>query len=171
MSGGSETTRKHKEEASGRVSCAVITVSTTRKLADDESGKMIKQYLLEKGHIVKKHIVVSDDTGQIREGLREFIMEGISTVVLNGGTGISKKDLTVKAVSDLFDRELTGFKTLFSSLSYESIGSAAMASQATAGIIDNTLVFCLPGSPNAVRLGMEKLILPELPHLVKHVNE
>ncbi len=151
---------------------AIVSVSTTRGLADDKSGAWIKKQAKKQGHEVVIHQTVTDDIDAIRE-LTLHITEKIEpdAIIMSGGTGISPKDVTIEAVKPLFDKELTAFGPLFSQLSFEEIDSAAILSRATAGIIKNTMIFCMPGSIKACKLACTSLIFPELGHLLKHMKE
>jgi len=154
------------------VKIAIVSVSTTRGLADDKSGAWIKKQAKKQGHEVVIHQTVTDDIDAIRE-LTLHITEKIEpdAIIMSGGTGISPKDVTIEAVKPLFDKELTAFGPLFSQLSFEEIDSAAILSRATAGIIKNTMIFCMPGSIKACKLACTSLIFPELGHLLKHMKE
>ncbi len=154
----------HRKHDATSVACAVITVSDTRTEADDTSGRRIRELLVELGHHVSLYRIVKDDPVVIRELLRT-LPEGVEVVICNGGTGLAKRDATYEAISALLEKEIRGFGELFRALSYEDIGSAAMLSRATAGVVQNRVVFSLPGSTKAVELGMTKLILPELGHI------
>ena len=163
---------EHKKQAPRCVTLGIISVSTTRALIDDTSGQWIREQAEEKGHKVVFHQVIPDDAAKISAMLKEKIKESKPQVILmSGGTGITKKDVTIEAVSPLFSKELSAFGPLFAKLSMEEIDSAAIMSRATAGVIDNTVVFCMPGSLNACRLACSKLIFPELGHLVKHLQD
>jgi molybdenum cofactor biosynthesis protein B len=163
---------EHKQHAPRKVTIGIITVSTTRALEDDTSGKWIREAGSAEGHDVIYHRVIPDDTDIIAETLLKAIHSAKPQVVLmTGGTGITPKDVTIEAVDPLFNKTLTGFGPLFAQLSFEEIGSAAFLSRATAGVIDGTVVFCMPGSLNACKLACRKLIFPELGHLVKHVMD
>ena len=165
-------THEHKKHAPRTVSIGIITVSTTRSLADDASGNWIREQAQEHGHEVVYHQVITDDAGLIAATVREVIQNPRPQVILtNGGTGITKTDVTIEAVNPLFSKILTGFGPLFAKLSFDEIGSAAYLSRATAGVIQDTVVFCMPGSLNACKLACRELIFPELGHLVKHVTE
>lgn len=157
----------HKEASKGSVDCAVVTVSDTRTEETDESGKIMKDLLTAAGHRVVHYEIVKDEPDQIR-GLLSRLAEGgrCQAVLLNGGTGISRRDTTFEAVASLLEKRLDGFGEIFRYLSYGEIGSGAMLSRATAGAYRDMIVFSTPGSRNAVRLAMEKLIVPELSHLV-----
>jgi molybdenum cofactor biosynthesis protein B len=163
------STQEHKKHAPQKVTIAVITVSTTRALIDDASGNWISEQAAREGHDVVYHQVVKDDQSMIAETLQNLVRtERPQVVILTGGTGITKKDVTIEAVSPLFSKTLSGFGPLFAALSYDEIGSAAFLSRATAGVVENAVVFCIPGSLNACKLACQKLIFPELGHLVKH---
>jgi molybdenum cofactor biosynthesis protein B len=163
---------EHKKQAPRSVTLGIISVSTTRALIDDTSGQWIRKRAEEKGHKVVFHQVIPDDAARITAILKDKIKESKPQVILmSGGTGITKKDVTIEAVSPLFDKELSAFGSLFAKLSMEEIDSAAIMSRATAGVIDNTVVFCMPGSLNACKLACTRLIFPELGHLAKHVRD
>ena len=177
----------HKLQAGQRsVACAVITCSDTRTLEEDVSGQLIRQLLESHGHTHPVYTISKDDPAQISSLLQSLAPRpDIHAIILNGGTGVSRRDNTFDAVSSALTKTLPGFGEIFRMLSYQSIGSGALLSRATAGIIltpqtqdselktqdsaggaKHTIVFSIPGSPNAVDLAMHKLILPELPHLV-----
>ena len=163
---------EHKKQAPRSVTLGIISVSTTRALIDDTSGQWIREQAEEKGHKVVFHQVIPDDVAKITALLKEKIRESKPQVILmSGGTGITKKDVTIEAVSPLFNKELSAFGPLFAKLSMEEINSAAIMSRATAGVIGKTVVFCMPGSLNACKLACSKLIFPELGHLVKHIQD
>jgi molybdenum cofactor biosynthesis protein B len=163
-------THEHKKHAPRKVTIGIITVSTTRALADDTSGKWISETAAAQGHDIVYHQVIPDDAEIIAATVRKVIRnEQPQVILMSGGTGITKKDVTIEAVIPLLSKELTGFGPLFAQLSFEEIGSAAFLSRATAGVIEDTVVFCIPGSLNACKLACRELIFPELGHLVKHV--
>ncbi|MEZ4699695.1 MAG: MogA/MoaB family molybdenum cofactor biosynthesis protein [Rhodothermales bacterium] len=147
------------------VRVAVITVSDTRTEETDTSGALMKTLIVNAGHTVVDYRIVPDEPARIGP-LLDTLGKEADVILLNGGTGISRRDTTFEAVSGRLDKVLPGFGELFRMLSYEQIGSGAMLSRATAGVMGRTLVFSTPGSTNAVRLAMEKLIVPELAHLV-----
>lgn len=162
----------HKKQAPKSIALGIITVSTTRALKNDTSGQWIHEQAEKEGHTVVFHRVIPDDAVKIADTLNDGILKSNPQVVLlTGGTGITKKDVTIEAVSPLFTKELTAFGPLFAKLSMEEIDSAAIMSRATAGVIGNTVVFCMPGSLNACKLACTRLIFPELGHLVKHVHD
>jgi len=165
------STGEHKKSAPRKVTLGILTVSTTRTLDTDKSGKWISKQAGKEGHRVLYHEVVPDDAAAISKTLLDRIREqGPQAVILTGGTGISHQDVTIEAVRPLLKKELTGFGPLFAQLSFEQIDSAAILSRATAGIIGNTVVFCIPGSLAACKLACEALIFPEVGHLVRHLN-
>jgi molybdenum cofactor biosynthesis protein B len=147
------------------VRCAVVTVSDTRVTEDDRSGAVILESARKAGHEIVNYRIVPDDVGLIASAIDE-LSAACEAILLNGGTGISKRDTTVEVVESLFEKELPGFGELFRMLSFQEIGPGAMLSRATAGVYRDTLIFCMPGSTNAVRLAMDRLIAPELNHLV-----
>lgn len=154
-----------------RANFAVLTVSDTRTEKTDESGKIAKELISNKGHQVLVYNIIKNSKSLIQTNVKEiFENPKIDAIVTIGGTGISKRDLTVEAISELLDKKIEGFGELFRNLSYQEIGEAAMISRATAGTINGKLVFCLPGSKNAVKLAFSKLILPGLGHIIKEAN-
>jgi molybdopterin adenylyltransferase len=157
--------REHKEHAPASVKCGVITSSDSRGPETDESGKLIKDFLLQAGHTVLFYAVVKDEPKAIADAVEQASWT-CDAIITNGGTGIGRRDVTIPTLAPLFERTLPGFGELFRRLSHDSIGSAAWLSGAQAGVYHGRLVFCLPGSPDACRLALEKLILPELPHAV-----
>ncbi len=159
--------REHRETAPRSITLAVITVSDTRTPETDESGMLISDLCRQAGHQTVHHVVVPDDPGKLRSAVSEALARpGVQAVLVNGGTGISGRDRTFEAISGLIEMRLDGFGELFRHLSYQEIGPAAMLSRAVAGVVAGRPVFSMPGSPAAVRLAMEKLILPELSHVV-----
>ena len=165
-------THEHKAAAPTAVTVAVLTATTTRTRQTDISGQWIHQQARLAGHEVVAHRVVPDDADRIADAVLSVIRQNAPEVlVLNGGTGISPKDLTIEAVRPLFAKELSAFGALFAALSFDEIGSAALLSRAVAGVIGRTVVFCLPGSLKACQLACSKLIFPEIGHLVHHIQE
>ncbi len=163
---------EHKKHAPDSINTAIITISSSRTLENDKSGLVIKNLLEKSNHKTIEYLVVPDDIKVIGEKIGQLIEDKeINLIITSGGTGLAKKDITIEAIRPLFERELISFNALFSKLSYEVIGSAAILSRATAGIVNKKIIFCLPGSPEACQLAMEKLILPEIGHMIKHINE
>ncbi|MEW6202958.1 MAG: molybdenum cofactor biosynthesis protein B [bacterium] len=159
----------HKEHAQKSVRCFIVTVSDTRTPEDDESGLIIRMGLEGKGHSVLGVRIVKDDPAEIKAALISLPAE-TEAVIFNGGTGISRRDCTYDVLAASLEKTLPGFGELFRALSYQEIGSAAMMSRATAGVIGSRVVISIPGSANAVRLAVEKLISPELAHMVWETN-
>lgn len=149
--------------------CGICTVSDTRTQATDRGGAYLRDRLTENSHQVLSCQIVPDDPAAIRDQLQYALANKFDLMIFTGGTGISARDRTPQVISPLLDRELPGFGELFRMLSYEEIGAAAYFSRATAGIAGRTAVFCLPGSPAALRLALDKLLLPELPHLLSEL--
>ncbi len=145
-----------------RLKISVITVSSTRNEENDESGKILINEI-KKSHILCDYTIVKDDKIQILKSLFSML-EKCDAVILNGGTGISGKDVTYEAVKPVLDKELPGFGEIFRVMSYEEIGTAAMMSRATAGVCCNKLIFLIPGSPNGVKKGAE-IIFSEVEHM------
>ena len=143
---------------------AVITASDSRTAETDESGRLIKQMLEGAGHTVAHYEVLPDSPDRIRQALTENLAT-VDGFIFNGGTGIAPRDTTIEALRPMLSKELEGFGELFRMLSYNEVGSAAMLSRALGGISHGRIVFTLPGSPEACRLAMEKLVLPELGHM------
>ena len=160
----------HPDPAGMTVTCAVITVSDTRSPETDRSGQLIKQLLIDAGHAVTEYTILKDEPAQIRAQLEMLGRSDLDAVIFNGGTGIASRDSTYDAIESLLEKTLPGFGELFRWLSYQEIGSRAIASRAIAGIYQSKLVFSLPGSTNAVQLAVQKLILPELVHLVTQLR-
>jgi molybdopterin adenylyltransferase len=154
-----------KATSQGQVPLAIVTVSDTRTSETDTSGKLIRQLVEEAGHRVVAYRIVRDEPVEVRAALEEFTDGRARLVIFNGGTGISRRDRTYDVISKALEKTLPGFGEIFRMLSYQEVGSAAMLSRATAGVYHDTVVFSTPGSPNAVQLAMEKLILPEIQHL------
>jgi molybdopterin adenylyltransferase len=153
------------------VACFVLTISDSKTVETDSSGALIRELLLGGGHRVAGAAIVRDDPAQVQQVVCEQCDNGgVQAVILTGGTGITSRDTTFEAVDALLDKRLPGFGELFRMLSYQEIGAAAMLSRAQAGIRNGCIVVSLPGSPNACRLALEKLLVPELGHLVREVN-
>jgi len=175
----SEVTRKHKEKAPTKLGFAVIVCSTSRyqelmagEKIEDKSGDLIAELLRHHGYTVIFRRVIADDESLIKQELNEALRSrNVDSVILCGGTGISPTDVTIETVKPLLDKELQGFGEIFRWLSYQTIGSAAVMTRAVAGVAGGKAVFCIPGSPQAVRLCLEKLILPEVGHIVFHAKE
>lgn len=165
------TVEQHRRAAPALLGFAVITVSDTRTPGDDVSGRTISEMARAAGHRVEDPVLVPDDVAAIRGAVEKALArKGVDVIVLTGGTGFSPRDVTIEAAGPLLERPVEGFGELFRMLSWQQVGSAAMLSRAAAGLVDSRgasrAVFLLPGSPKAVALAMEKLILPEAGHLL-----
>ncbi len=174
----SEVTRRHKEKAPTKLGFAVIVCSTSRykklmagEKVEDESGDLIAELLKQHGYTVIFRRIIPDDESLIKKNLKEALrLQNADAVILCGGTGISPTDVTIEIVKPLLKKELLGFGEIFRWLSYQAIGSAAVMTRAVAGVVEGKAVFCIPGSPQAVRLCLEKLIIPEVGHIVFHAR-
>lgn len=161
----------HPDTGAVAIDCAVITVSDTRTPETDRSGQLIQHLLQEAGHRVMAYAIVKDEPAQIQEQLEQLSQQTrLRAVIVNGGTGIAPRDTTYDAIAQLLEKTLPGFGEIFRWLSYQDIGSRAIASRAIAGVFRQTLVFSVPGSTGAVTLAMQTLILPELRHLVSQLS-
>lgn len=162
---------EHHALSPSRTTCMVLTVSDTRTSANDTSGQAIQSLLEKAGHTVSSRRAVRDEPDEVARLVRDEIARRDARVIITtGGTGISKRDSTYEAVAALFDKRIDGFGELFRMLSFEAVGPAAMLSRATAGVAGGCAIFMLPGSEDAVRLAMERLILPELGHIVRELT-
>jgi len=165
------TTAEHKSQAPVSVRCAVITVSDTRTAETDTGGRLVSESLAAAGHTVVQRRIVPDEPQQLAPLLRQLCDDdGVDVVLLTGGTGITRRDQTYETVCGLLTKPLPGYGELFRMLSYQEIGAAAMLSRAVGGVAGQTVVLTMPGSPAAVRLAMDQIILPELGHLVREAQ-
>ena len=163
----SESVAKHRESAPEKVRVAVLTISDTRTPETDTGGDAVQGALEGAGHAVVERTIVRDDAARIRTALVNALARAdVDAVVTSGGTGISARDTTYEVVDRMIEKRLDGFGEIFRMLSYEEIGAAAIMSRAVAGAVGTKLVASLPGSRNAVRLAMEKLLVPEIAHVV-----
>ena len=166
----SETAQKHQNESSDDISCGVITLSDSRKSEKlDLSGKIISDEI-ESRYILKSKSLIPDEKENLIEEINKMIKENADVIFTTGGTGLDTRDITVETVESLFEKKIEGFGELFRAKSYEEIGSAALLSRATAGVYKKTIIFSMPGSPNAVKTALN-LIIDELPHFVHHVKK
>jgi molybdenum cofactor biosynthesis protein B len=161
----------HPDPAQMAVNCAVITISDTRSRETDRSGHLIERLLLEAGHSVGFYRILQDEPAQIQAQLKVLgERSDVDAIILNGGTGIAPRDSTYDTLERLLEKTLPGFGEVFRFLSYQEIGSRAIASRAVAGVYQTKLVFSIPGSTAAVQLAVQQLILPELIHLVAQLR-
>ena len=162
----------HRADGPASVGCVVITCSDTRTPETDTSGQLIRALLTQAGHRIDACHLVKDEPVDVRNLIRQLAEDSdLDAIIINGGTGISRRDSTFEAVDGLLEKQLTGFGELFRALSYKDIGSSAMLSRAAAGLYKGKAIFSIPGSSGAVRLAMESLILPELPHIVGEMRK
>ncbi|PYM80341.1 MAG: molybdenum cofactor biosynthesis protein [Candidatus Rokuibacteriota bacterium] len=171
MTGPDATPREHRAHAPTSVACFVLTISDTRTPETDTGGAVVRDLLARAGHTLVGSAITKDEPVDVQRIVREQCANpAVQAVILSGGTGITSRDSTFEAVQALLDKHLPGFGELFRMLSYQEIGPAAMLSRAHAGVRGGRIVVSLPGSPNACRLALEKLVLPELGHLVREAN-
>lgn len=160
----------HKAHAPAQVAAFIVTCSDSRDAGRDDSGALLRRALEANGHLVVGTRLIPDDAAQIRSALEAALQVGARAVIFSGGTGVSSRDVTVETLEPLFERRLPGFGELFRMLSFEQIGSASWLSRATAGVHRGAVIFALPGSPKAAQLAIERLILPELGHVVRELS-
>jgi len=162
---------EHKADAPSSVRCFIVTISDTRTEETDTSGRAIADLLTAAGHTVAGRAIVKDDADLVRATIERHLGNAdVHVIITTGGTGITSRDSTYEAVNGLLQKRLDGFGELFRMLSFEQIGSAAIMSRACAGLVAGRIVISLPGSEAAVKLGMERLVIPELGHLVQQAN-
>lgn len=166
----SETAIQHQKESSNEITCGLITLSDSRKSEKlDLSGKYIAEEI-ESKYTLKSRSLIPDEKQDLINAIEKMISDDIDVILTNGGTGLASRDITVETVESLFEKKIDGFGELFRAKSFEEIGSAALLSRATAGVYKKTVIFSMPGSPNAVKTAMN-LIINELPHFVKHAKK
>ncbi|MFP6619237.1 MAG: molybdenum cofactor biosynthesis protein B [Pirellulaceae bacterium] len=162
---------EHKAAAPSQLRCAVVTVSDTRTLETDSGGQLVVDLLTAAGHEVLRREIIPDDPKVMTPLLLSLQgEEEVEAVLMTGGTGITSRDQTYETVTQLITRPIPGYGELLRMLSYEQVGAAAMLSRATAGLMQQTVVLTMPGSPRAVELAMQKIILPELCHLAREAR-
>lgn len=163
--------QEHKEKAPRSVSCAVLTISDSRREEDDESGKLIRERLSQDGHRVVAYAILKNEAESIKKKIGELLQQGgLQVIITSGGTGVSHRDITVETISPILEKKLDGFGELFRSLSYHEIGTGSIMSRAVAGVAGGKVIICLPGSLAAVTLALDKIILPEMGHMVREAS-
>ena len=163
----SDSVHRHRESAPEHVRLAVLTISDTRTPENDTGGDTIEELMRDAGHEIVERRIVRDDAARIRTEIVNLLARpDADAVITTGGTGISARDTTYEVVDRMIEKKLDGFGEIFRALSYEEIGAAAILSRAVAGTVGTKLVACLPGSRNAVRLAVEKLLVPEIAHVI-----
>jgi molybdenum cofactor biosynthesis protein B len=168
----SASTQEHRRNAAKLITAAVMTVSDTRTVENDEGGKLIADLLERAGHRVAERVIVPDEAFQIITHAKRLLkVQGVECLLITGGTGLAARDQTTDAIEGLYDAVIPGYGELFRMLSFQEIGPAAMLSRASAGRRGTQVLITMPGSPAGVRLAMERLIVPELPHLVMHAGK
>lgn len=170
----SDSVAEHKADAPNSISCAVVTVSDTRTIETDRGGALVCEFLENAGHQVASRSIIKDEPADMLKLIQQLTESdrdsSVEAILMTGGTGITARDQTYETVSSVFTKPLPGYGELFRMLSFEEIGAAAMLSRATGGLVKKTVLLTMPGSTAAVRLAMERLILPELQHLVQQAN-
>ena len=162
---------EHEALSPKTVSFAVLTVSDSRTVETDESGKLIKESLIRAAHTLYSYTLLRNDKVELGELMTGLLSSpDLDAVIITGGTGLSGKDITIETVAPIFDKTMDGFGELFRSLSYQEIGPAAVLSRAIGGVAKRKVILCLPGSVAAVKLAIEKIIVPELPHMVREAS-
>ncbi len=161
---------EHQALAEKQLKIGVLTLSDTRDEKSDKSGSIIRSLMIRDGHSIIKYAVVREDPEVIQENLKSWLSCDLDAIITNGGTGLTARDGTVEVARNLFDKELDGFGELFRLLSFHQIGPAAMLSRATAGLAHGKILICLPGSSKAVRLAIERIVLPQIAHMVWEAN-
>ncbi len=174
----SKTSKVHKKHAPKHLRFAIVTVSTSRyqrsktsKHTTDESGDLISEAIRKRGYAVDSRRLISDNKTMIKKALKQLLQAPtINAIIFTGGTGINPADVTIETVEPYIEKKLPGFGEIFRRLSYDQIGSPAVMTRAMAGVAEGKAVFCLPGSPQAVKMCLEKLILPETAHIILHAH-
>lgn len=162
---------EHKEKSPKSVTCAVLTISDSRTEQDDESGKLLQEMLRQNGHRVLAYAVLKNDANSIRGKIEELLkLADLQVIITSGGTGISHRDITVETISPMLEKKVDGFGELFRFLTYQEIGAGSMMSRAMAGVVRGKVIVCLPGSLGAVTLTLDKIILPEIGHMVREAT-
>jgi len=162
---------EHKEKAPKSVNCAVLIISDSRTEANDESGALIKQKLSENGHRVMFYSILKNEAGAIEKKIYELLeQEELQVIITSGGTGASHRDVTVETIYPILEKKMDGFGELFRFLSYQEIGTGSIMSRAVGGVARGKVILCFPGSIGAARLAMDKIILPEIGHLVREAT-
>lgn len=168
----SEIAQEHRRKAARSITVSILTISDTRTLENDLGGKLIEELILAAGHQVLQRRIVPDELLLIRTTASQLIGEdGCEALLVTGGTGLAARDCTPEAIEQLYDAIIPGYGELFRMLSYQEIGSASMLSRASGGRVGKKVILTMPGSPAGVRLAMEKLIVPEIAHLVHHAGK
>jgi len=162
---------EHKEQSPKAVNCAVVTISDSRTVQTDESGAFIKKRLTGNGHGVLSYALLKNDPAAIEKHIQDLLgKDSLQVIITTGGTGVSQRDVTVETLAPLLAKKFDGFGELFRYLTYQDIGATSVMSRAMAGVASGKVVICLPGSLGAVTLAMDKIILPEMGHMVREAT-
>lgn len=162
---------EHKEKSPKSVRCAVLTISDSRTEETDESGKLIKEKLSQNGHKIVAYSLLKNDAVAIKNKINELLSKDeVQVIIASGGTGVSQRDITIETLSPMLEKKLDGFGELFRFLSFQEIGTASVMSRAMAGVVRGKVIICIPGSLGAVTLAMDKIILPEIGHMVREAT-
>lgn len=168
----SESTQEHRRQAAKPITVSILTVSDTRTLENDLGGQLIAELIEASGNSILHRAIVVDETQSIRKAAKEMIeADGCEALLVTGGTGLAARDCTPESIESLYDATIPGYGELFRMLSFSEIGSASMLSRASGGRVGKKVILTMPGSPAGVRLAMEKLIVPEIAHLVHHAGK
>jgi molybdenum cofactor biosynthesis protein B len=163
--------QEHKHHIPLNVNCAVVIVSGSRTEQTDESGKYIMSRLKESGNNVSAYSIVKNDAAEILDTISRVLSDGVTqAIITSGGTGASHLDITIETIEPLIEKKMDGFGELFRNLTYQEIGTGSILSRAMAGIVKGKVIISLPGSLEAVKMAMEKIIIPELAHLVREAS-
>ncbi len=178
------STHQHKKNTHGPYNFFLVTISTSRaekyggdgtvanpEDADDMSGQVMRDIITQNGHHVVKYSLISDEVNEIQDAVRSAIDTDADIIITSGGTGLASRDVTIESITPMLDKEMPGFGELFRHKSIRQIGTSVILTRAIAGVIKNKAIFCLPGSPNAVRLALDEIIIQEAGHIVKHTKE
>ena len=162
---------EHKKLDNKNIGCAVLVTSDSRTEETDESGKLIKQRLLNKGHQVVYYCILKNDATMLKNKINELVkQDAVQVIITSGGTGLSHKDVTIDTIQPMLEKKLDGFGELFRQLTYQELGTASIMSRATAGVVNGKIIICFPGSLGAATLAMDKIILSEIGHLVREAT-
>jgi molybdopterin adenylyltransferase len=162
---------EHKKLDNKNIGCAVLVTSDSRTEETDESGKLIKQRLLDKGHQVVYYCILKNDATMLKHKINELVkQDAVQVIITSGGTGLSHKDVTIDTIQPMLEKKLDGFGELFRQLTYQELGTASIMSRAAAGVINGKIIICFPGSLGAATLAMDKIILSEIGHLVREAT-
>ena len=163
--------REHKEISPKSVTCAILTISDSRSEETDESGRLLKGRLSQAGHRILSYVLLKNDTDSIRKNVEELLRQpDLQVIITSGGTGASHRDVTVETLTPLLEKKLDGFGELFRYLTYQEIGTTSVMSRAMAGVVKGKILISLPGSLGAVTLAADKIILPEIGHMVREAT-